>query len=68
MKLEDHRIIFYTYQLLVLKPPNHGLVFRIVDQQSFSIPSPIGEYMTQIGKKKKKKKTKTIIEFTQEEH
>jgi len=41
MKLEDHRIIFYTYQLLVLKPPNHGLVFHIVDLQSSFVPSPL---------------------------
>jgi hypothetical protein len=41
MKLENHRIIFYTYQLLVLKPPNHGLVFHIVDLQSSFVPSPL---------------------------
>ena len=41
MKLEDQRIILYTYQLLILKPPNNGLVFRIVDLQSSSVPSPL---------------------------
>jgi hypothetical protein len=39
MKLEDHIIIFCTYQLLVLNP------------KSFFLPSlSLVEYMTQIGK------------------
>jgi hypothetical protein len=61
MKLEDDRIIFYTYQLLILKPPNHGLVFRIVDLQSSSVPSPLVNYTNR--EKKNKKKMKTRIEF-----
>jgi hypothetical protein len=63
MKLEDHRIIFYTYQLLVLKPPNHGLVFRIVDLQSSSVPSPLVNYTNREEKKQEEDEDKNRVHY-----